>query len=56
MKLLVVVFVFGFLLIVFFKGQHNSLNLYHICDKEVSWYEGIFLDAVEDKAGCEKYQ
>lgn len=59
MKSLVTVFLFGFLLfvvIVFFRGQHNSVNLYHICGKEVSWYDGIFLDAVEGKADCEKFQ
>jgi len=40
----------------FFKGQSNSVNLLHICGKQVSWYDAVFLDKVEDKAGCEKYQ
>jgi hypothetical protein len=51
---LVAVVVVG--IILFFKGQSNAVNLYHICGKQVSWYDAMFLDAVKDKAGCEKYQ
>jgi hypothetical protein len=40
----------------FFKGYSNSVNLNYICGKQVSWYDAIFLDAINDKTGCEKYQ
>ncbi|MBK5938744.1 hypothetical protein [Halochromatium roseum] len=40
----------------FFKGHSNSVNLYHICDLEVPWYDAVFLDAIKDKSGCERYQ
>lgn len=40
----------------FFKGQSNSVNLYHICGIEVPWYDAMFLDAIKDKASCERYQ
>ncbi|MGB5734008.1 MAG: hypothetical protein WBM40_06155 [Thiohalocapsa sp.] len=59
MKSLFLLFLFGILIVgvaLFFKGQSNSVKLNHICGKEVSWYHAMFLDAVEDKAGCEKYQ
>ena len=59
MKSLFLLFLFGILIVgaaLFFKGQSNSVNFYHVCGKQVSWYDAIFLDAVEDKADCEKYQ
>ena len=59
MKSLFLLFLAGILIIgivMFFKGQSNAVNLYHICGKQVSWYDAMFLDAVKDKAGCEKYQ
>lgn len=59
MKSLILLFLFGVVIIgvaLFFKGQSNSVNLYHICGKEVSWYDAVFLAELTDKAGCEKYQ
>jgi hypothetical protein len=59
MKALVLLVLFAIVVIgisFFFKGQSNSVNLYHICGKEVSWYDAMFLDPVEDKTNCEKYQ
>jgi hypothetical protein len=52
-------FLFGILIVgvaLFFKGQSNAVNLYHICGKEVPWYDAMFLAELKDKAGCEKYQ
>ncbi len=40
----------------FFKGYSRAVNLDHVCDKQVPWYDAMVLDAVSDKAGCEKYQ
>jgi hypothetical protein len=40
----------------FFKGHSNSVNLYHICDIDVPWYDAMFLDPIKDKASCEIYQ
>lgn len=40
----------------FVKGQSNSVNLEQICGKQVPWYDAMFLDPVEDKTGCDKYQ
>jgi hypothetical protein len=40
----------------FFKGQANSVALEQICDKQVPWFDALFLDAVNEKADCEKYQ
>jgi hypothetical protein len=42
--------------ILFFRGYSNSVNLYHICGKEVSWYEAAFLNEIKDKSGCQQYQ
>ncbi len=59
MKSLVLLFLFGVLAVgiaLFFKGHSNSVNLYHICGKQVSWYDAVFLEAIKDKAGCDKYQ
>lgn len=41
---------------VFFKGHSNSVNLHHICDKQVPWFEAMFLDSIKNKDGCVKYQ
>jgi hypothetical protein len=40
----------------FFKGHANSVNLYHICGKEVPWHDAVFLEPIRDKDGCDKYQ
>jgi hypothetical protein len=32
------------------------VNLYHICDKDVPWFDAVFLDRIQDKDGCVKYQ
>lgn len=59
MKSLFLLFIFAIVVIggaLFLKGHANSVNLYHICDKQVPWYNAVFLDAVKDKSGCEKYQ
>jgi len=40
----------------FLKGQSNSVNLLHICGKQVTWYDAAFLEPVKDKTSCEKYQ
>jgi hypothetical protein len=58
-KSLILLFLFGILIVgvaLFFKGQSNAVNLYHICGKEVPWYDAMFLAELKDKAGCEKYQ
>lgn len=52
--LLFTIVVIGFAM--FFKGHANSVNLYHICDKQVPWYNAVFLDPIKDKSGCERYQ
>jgi hypothetical protein len=44
------------LIAVSIRGYSNSVNLYHVCDKEVTWYEAAFLDKIESRASCEKYQ
>ena len=52
MRSLLLLFLFGILIFgtaLFFKGQSNSVNLYHVCGKQVSWYDAIFLDAVKDQ-------
>jgi hypothetical protein len=59
MKSLIVLFLFAILIVgfaVFVRGQSNSVKLDHICGKDVSWYDAVFLDPVQDKAGCDKYQ
>jgi hypothetical protein len=59
MKSLILLFLFAIAIVaivVFFKGQSNAVNLYHICGKDVSWYDAVFLEPVQDKAGCDKYQ
>ena len=59
MKSLFLLFLFGILIVgvaLFFKGQSNSVKLNHVCGKQVYWYDAMFLDSVEDKASCEKYQ
>jgi hypothetical protein len=59
MKSLFLLFLFGIVIVttgLFFKGRSNSVNLYHVCDKQVPWYDAVFLDAVKAKADCEKYQ
>ncbi len=59
MRSLFLLFLFAILVLgigLFFKGHSNSVNLYHICGKQVPWYNAMFLDAVKDKAGCERYQ
>ncbi|MFP4063512.1 MAG: hypothetical protein ACLFNA_04505 [Halochromatium sp.] len=59
MKSLFLLFLFAIVVIglaMFIKGYANSVNLYHICDKQVSWYNAVFLDPIKDKSGCEKYQ
>ncbi|MBK5932247.1 hypothetical protein [Halochromatium salexigens] len=59
MRSLVLLFLFAMVvagIALYFKGHANSVNLYHICDKEVSWYDAMFLDSIKDKSGCEKYQ
>jgi len=40
----------------FLKGYANSVNLNHVCGLQVPWYEAAFLDPVEDKNSCVKYQ
>jgi hypothetical protein len=59
MKSLFLLFLFGIVIVgiaIFFKGHSNSVNLYHICDKEVAWYDAMFLEEIKGKADCEKYQ
>lgn len=59
MRSLILLFLFAILIIVialFLKGQSNSVNLYHVCDKEVPWYDAVFLDPIKGKEGCAKYQ
>lgn len=59
MRSLFLLFLFGIVVVgiaLFFKGQSNSVNLYHVCGKQVSWYDAVFLEAIKDKASCEKYQ
>ncbi len=59
MKSLFLLFLFAIVIVgivVFVKGQSNSVNLNHICGKQVAWYDAVFLDAPEDKASCDKYQ
>jgi len=59
MRSLIVLFVFA--LVVFgisfyVRGHSNSVNLDHVCGKQVPWYDAAFLDKVQDKANCEKYR
>jgi hypothetical protein len=59
MRSLFLLFLFAIVVIgivLFSKGQSNSVNLYHICGKEVPWYDAMFLEPVKDRAGCERYQ
>jgi len=59
MKSLFLLFLFAIVVVgitLFFKGHSNSVNLYHICGKEVSWFDAVFLQPIKDKDGCEKYQ
>jgi hypothetical protein len=59
MRSLLFLFVFAVVVVgisLFFKGHANSVNLHHICDKDVPWYDAVFLDAIKDKSDCEKYQ
>lgn len=59
MRSLFLLFLFAIVVIgisLFFKGHSNSVNLYHICGKEVPWYDAVFLDAIEDRDDCGKYK
>ncbi len=59
MRSLLLLFLFAIVVIgigLFFKGYSHSVKLYHICGKQVAWYNAVFLDVITDKAGCEKYQ
>jgi len=59
MKSLFLLFLFGILIVgvaLFFKGQSNAVNIYHICGKEVPWYDAMFLAEVNERPDCEKYQ
>ncbi|MEA3641974.1 MAG: hypothetical protein VBE63_18835 [Lamprobacter sp.] len=59
MKSLFLLFLFAIIVVaasMFFKGHSNSVNLYHICGKQVPWYDAMFLDAIRDRSSCEKYQ
>jgi hypothetical protein len=59
MRALFLLFVFAVIVVggaFYFKGHANSVNLYHICGKEVGWYDAVFLDPIKDKEGCAKYQ
>lgn len=59
MRSLFLLFLFAAVVVgvtLFFKGHANSVNLYHICDKEVPWYDAVFLDPIKNKSDCEKYQ
>ncbi len=59
MRSLFLLFLFAIVVVgvaLFFKGHANSVNLYHICGKQVAWYDAVFLDAIKDKSGCDKYQ
>lgn len=59
MKSLFLLFLFAIVVIgitLFFKGHSNSVNLYHICGKQVPWYDAVFLESIKDREGCERYQ
>jgi hypothetical protein len=59
MRSLFLLFLFAIVVVciaLFLKGQSNSVNLYHICGKEVPWFDAVFLDRIQDKDGCVKYQ
>ncbi|MBK1619184.1 hypothetical protein CKO42_12210 [Lamprobacter modestohalophilus] len=59
MKSGLLMFLFAIMVVggaLFFKGYSRAVNLNHICDKQIPWYDAMFLDAISDKAGCEKYQ
>jgi hypothetical protein len=59
MRSLILLFLFALVVLgisFYVKGHSNSVNLYHICGKQVPWYDAAFLDKVEDKTSCEKYQ
>jgi hypothetical protein len=59
MRSLFLLFIFAIVVVgigLFFKGHSNSVNLYHICGKQVPWFDAMFLEPIKDKDGCAKYQ
>jgi len=59
MKSLILLFLFALVVLgisFLIKGQSNSVNLDHVCGKQVPWYDAAFLEEVDGKASCEKFQ